>query len=94
MDGANLPQYKWKVVVPIIAPAIGVMALLSAISAPQIFETVYALAPYEHTATMTYRIYQDSFQAGRYGYASAEAVILLVMVVGLAVLKNRIQREA
>lgn len=94
IDGAHRWQIKLHIVIPMIAPAIGAMSLLSAIMAPQVFETIYALAPYEYTATMTFRIYQDGFQSGRYGLAAAEAVVLLVFVLGLSVLKNRIQREA
>ncbi len=92
IDGASPRQINWRIVVPIIAPTIWLLALLAAISAPQVFETVYALAPYEYSATMAYRIWSTAFQMGRYGLASAQAMILLVLMIGMAWGKGRLTR--
>ncbi len=92
IDGASRRQINWRIVVPIISPTIWLLTLLGAISAPQVFETVYALAPYEYSATMAYRIWATAFQMGRYGLASAQAVILLVLMLGMAWGKGRLTR--
>ena len=94
IDGASPRQVKWRIVVPIIAPTIGMMALLAAIAAPQIFETIYAMAPYDYSATLSYHIYRQAFQMSQYGKASAQAIVLLLLTAGMVVAKNRIGREA
>lgn len=94
IDGASQWQIKVRVVVPIIAPTIGMMALLAAIAAPQVFETIYAMAPQEHAATMAFHIYRQAFQMSRYGVASAQAIILLVLTAGMTWAKQRLSRES
>jgi ABC-type sugar transport system permease subunit len=88
IEGANSRQISRRIILPIIIPSIALVALLSAISAPQIFETIYALAPYEHAATVTYSIYAQGWQFSHWGMASAQSVILLVFVVGLTMIKK------
>lgn len=92
IDGASSRQVKARIILPMIAPTVAAMALLSAISAPQIFETIYALAPYNHAATLGYRIYLEAFQMGRHGTAAAMSVVLLVAMVGMAWAKQRLAK--
>jgi len=92
IDGASSLQIKLRIVTPMVMPTIWLLALLSIIAAPQIFETVLALAPYEHTATMTFQIYRTAFQASRFGLASAEALILFALLAGVILAKQRITR--
>ena len=94
IDGASDRQIKWRIIFPIILPTVWLIVLLSAIGAPQIIEYVLALAPYEHSATAAYDIYQTAFVMGRYGPASAKAVILLIWMMLMAWGKNRLTREA
>ena len=91
IDGASRRQIALRVVIPTIAPTIALVALLAAIAAPQIFETIYALAPYEYTATMAFRIYQDGFMTSHYGRAAAEAVAMLGLILAMTWAKNRIR---
>ena len=93
IDGATDRQIKWRIVFPIIMPTVWLMVLLSAIGAPQVIEYVIALAPYEHSATAAYDIYQTAFVMGRYGPASAKAVVLLIWMLAMAWGKNRLTRE-
>ncbi len=92
VDGASPRQIKWFIIVPIISPMIWLMVLMSMIAAPQIFEYIFALAPAEHSATMAYHIFATAFQSGRHGRAAAQAVVLLVLMLGLAWGKGRIAR--
>ncbi len=92
VDGASPMQIKIRIVVPMILPMIAAMALLAAIAAPQIFETVYALAPYNHSITLGYRIYQEAFHMSRHGTAAAMSMMLLFAMVGLAWLKTRVAK--
>ena len=94
IDGASERQIKWRIILPIIMPTVWLFVLLAAIGGPQIIEYVIALAPYEHSATVAYNIYREAFIMGRYGPASAKAVILLIWMLAMAWGKNRLTREA
>lgn len=91
IDGAGWWRIKRSIVLPHIAPTIAVMTLLAAIAAPQIFETIYALAPSDYAASLGFRIYAEAFVFGRHGSAAAQAVLLLFAMVGLTAAKQRIR---
>lgn len=93
IDGAGPLAIKLRIAVPMIGHAIAAMALLAMISAPQVFETVYALAPYDHAATLTYHIYREAFVFGQHGRAAAGAVVLMVATGGLAYAQRRVVGE-
>ena len=91
MDGASWFRIKRSIIVPLLRPMLALVTLVTMIASLQIFETIYALAPYEYTATVTFHIYREAFQMGRFGLASAQAVILLVVTAGLTIAKRRIE---
>ena len=91
IDGASWFQIKTRIVAPVLRPIVATLALLAAIASFQVFETIYALAPYTHTATVTYHVYREAFVMGRYGLGSAQAFILLVAMMGLALVKRRVE---
>ena len=93
IDGASDFQIKIKIILPQIKTTISMCVLLVAIGAPQIFETLYTLAPYEQLASPAYVIYREAFQMSRHGRAASGAVVLMVLTIALTVIKNRIGRE-
>jgi len=92
IDGASEHQIKWQIIVPIISPVIVLIGLLSAINAFQIFENIYALAPQTFATTITFKIYQTGFMFSKYGIASAEAVILLIIILVLSLIKKKVEK--
>ena len=92
IDGASPRQIKWRITLPIIMPTIWLLTLLSVIAGPQIIEYIIALAPYEHSATMAFSIYTSAFIIGRHGQASAQAMVLLVLLLGLAWAKSKVAK--
>jgi ABC-type sugar transport system permease subunit len=90
VDGASWGRIKWAIVVPAIAPTIGTCATLAAIAAPQIYETVNFLAPFDYTASMTFQIYNQAFRYSRHGLAAAMAVTLMVVTIIGTLVKNRV----
>jgi len=77
---------------PIISPVLIMLALLAWINAWQIIEVPMMLAPQDYAATLTYHIYRQGFLFGKYGMASAQAVILLIIIGGLAMLKSKVKQ--
>ena len=92
MDGATNAQIKWHLILPLLKPTIAMMSMIAMIGTMQVFETIYALAPYEYSATITFHIYREAFVFGRYGYASAQSVTLLLVTICLTLIKRRIER--
>lgn len=82
IDGANGLQKFLFVTVPCLWPTISLCAILSSISALQVFEEIYMLTSGRiGTATLVYEIYRTGFdlQAGgslQMGYACAMGVVL------------------
>jgi multiple sugar transport system permease protein len=93
IDGAGWRLIKSKIIYPLIAPTIGLIALLSGLNSLMIFETIYALNPQEYTATMAFSVYSQGFMFSKYGMASAQAVILLFVSVVIMLIKKRLERD-
>ena len=92
MDGANLRQIKMRILLPNILPHISLLTLLSMIGGFQIYEYVLILAPHEFSASMLLNVYRTAFQYGRYGYASAKSVVMVLIVFAAGLIKRRIER--
>ena len=92
IDGASRRQIAWKIVFPAILPIVLSMALVNAIAAPQVFENIYALGPYEHVATVGFAIYQEAFVMSRHGTAAAMSVLLMAAMMGLGWIRTRLSR--
>jgi len=90
IDGASDFQIKTRIILPQIRTTISMCVLLVAIGAPQIFETLFMLAPYEHLASPAFVIYREAFQMSRHGRAASGAVVLMVLTIILTTIKNRI----
>jgi ABC-type sugar transport system permease subunit len=92
MDGCNHGLMDRKIIMPIIRPTIIMVAFLSAIQGPCIFETIYSLAPQAYAATIAYNIYLQGFQYSKYGMASAQSIILLVIMVALSGIRQKVAK--
>ena len=92
IDGASWRQTKYKIIIPMIMPTIGLVILLTMIASFGIFETIYSLSPQNYAATTTYDIYRTGFLFSKYGLASAEAMIFLIIILTLSLVKNRIEK--
>jgi sn-glycerol 3-phosphate transport system permease protein len=58
----------------------------------QAFTQIHLLTrggPVDATRVLVYSIYLDAFQNFRFGFASAQAVILLLLVMGLTLIQFR-----
>ena len=84
IDGAGFLRKHLTVTVPHIMPTIALVTTISAISAMKIFAEIYVMTkggPLNSTKTIVYYIYEKAFVNLDLGYASAMAVILLVVVM-------------
>ena len=92
LDGASWTQIKLKIIVPQIMKTFSVLLLFGMVGALQIWETIYILAPFESTSSMMYRVIADGFFFGKYGLASAECVVMALIIILLTKGKERIEK--
>lgn len=84
IDGANFLTKHLTVTIPHIMPMIALVTTISSISAMKVFAEIYVMTkggPLNSSKTIVYYIYERAFENLDLGYASAMAVVLLVIVM-------------
>lgn len=93
IDGAGSIRRFWSVVRPLLAPAITINLMLSLIGGLKLFDQVFVMTqggPGGATDTISTLIYSNAFSLGRFGYASALAVVLAIFVAVASVIQYRL----
>lgn len=93
IDGANRWSRFWAVTWPLLRPTTAFLFVTSTLGAFQVFEQVYVMTqggPAEATTTVVHQIYQQAFSFLHMGYASAQAVVLLLVLSVLTVVNVRL----
>lgn len=84
IDGARYRQVVLRITIPILKPALAIVALLRLIDSFRTFDTVYILTgggPGISTQTIGIYIYKTAFITGDFGLASAASVTLVLLLV-------------
>ena len=89
IDGAGFLRKHLTVTVPHIMPTIALVTTISAISAMKVFAEIYVMTkggPLNSSKTIVYYIYERAFENLDLGYASALAVVLLIIVMAFSLI--------
>lgn len=84
VDGTTPLQRFWYITLPILRPITYMIVTLGIIGSFQVFDLVYKMTgggPGRSTYTVAYVIYTFAFQDKNYGYASAVAICLLLVIL-------------
>lgn len=84
IDGATFLKKHLTVTIPHIMPTIALVVTISSISAMKVFAEIYVMTkggPLNSSKTIVYYIYERAFENLDLGYASAMAVVLLIIVM-------------
>lgn len=87
IDGANQVQAFFRVKIPQTMPYITVCLFWTLANAFKMFELNLSLTnggPYGSSKSMALAIYQDAFTSNKYGLATAESLVFLVIVLVIA----------
>lgn len=88
IDGAGAFQRFWRVTWPLLAPALTVNTVILLISAFKVFDHVQIITRggpgTGTTATIAYVILGEAFVSDHPGYASAEAIVMLLIIATAA----------
>lgn len=96
VDGAGPFRTLRSITLPMIAPTILLVSIITVIGSFQVFATIVILTgggPGNSTNVLVYYIYQQAFQRYLAGYASAGAVMLFLIVLALTVLQWRLRKR-
>lgn len=93
VDGASPRQSFWRVVFPILSPMTFFLFIMNSLYA---FFEVFGLidvmtqgGPGRGTEVLIYKLYRDGFVSIRWGYASAQSIVLFILVGTLTLLQFR-----
>jgi multiple sugar transport system permease protein len=99
IDGASPAQRLLRITLPLLSPTTFFCVTTAIIRGFQVFDQVYIMTggrggggPDGATNVLVFDIYRNGFQTLRMGYASAEAVILLVFLMAVTIVQYRAQK--
>jgi len=96
LDGANGFTRFWRVVFPLMMPAITVNLFLSITGGLRIFDLPYLMTnggPRNASLTVVYSIYNNAFAYNRFGVSSALGIVFWLFIGTLAILQLSITRR-
>jgi multiple sugar transport system permease protein len=89
IDGAGSVRQLFQITVPMMAPTLMFNIIMSIVASAQVFTPAYVLTgggPINSTLFYVLYLYQNAFQNFQMGYASAQAVLLLVVTFALSLI--------
>jgi len=90
IDGASPFKRFWRISVPLLAPTTTFILIYNSILAFQVFDQVFVLTgggPANATNVVVLELYRQAYKRFNFGYASAEAMVLFVFILGVTVLQ-------
>ncbi len=90
VDGATRWRSFWHITLPLLAPTIFVVLILSMIRAFEVFDHIYALTgggPGTATMMIVQYIYRTGFEMNQFGLAAAASLVLFVIIFSLTLLQ-------
>ena len=96
VDGATPVQRFWHITLPILKPITYMIVTLGIIGSFQVFDLVYKMTgggPGRSTYTVAYVIYTFAFQDKNFGYASAVAICLMLVILLIHTIQSMFFKE-
>ncbi|TNU76447.1 sugar ABC transporter permease [Miniimonas arenae] len=95
LDGASEVTAFRRITLPLLRPVLAMVLVITVTGSFQVFDTVAVTTrggPVNVTRVIQYYIYQKAFGEGQFGYGSAIAVVLFIILAILATLQLRLLR--
>ncbi len=96
IDGAGAVKKFFKITLPMLSPTMFMVMVLCIIQSFQVFDLVNIMTqggPGRSTNVLVFRIYQEGFQKLQFGYASAMAYFLFLIVLIVTLIQFRGQKK-
>lgn len=98
IDGASRIRQFFVITLPLLSPTLFFVVVTSIIQAMQVFDVIYmmidVMSPaYEHTVSLVYLFYNNSFKYSNKGYGSAIVMLLLAIIMIVTFIQMRAQKK-
>ncbi len=96
IDGANAWQRFRNITLPMLTPATFFVFIMLTISCFKVFDLIFVMTsggPGRATNVLVYMIYNQAFIAFDYGYSSAIAMVLFLIVFAITVIQFRAEKK-
>jgi multiple sugar transport system permease protein len=93
IDGASNPRQFFRITIPLLTPQLIFIAAIYSINAIRVYIPIYMMTgsppggPANSTMVLTLHMYLSAFYGMRFGYGSAIAVVMFVILFGLVLLE-------
>ncbi len=98
IDGCSDLQKHWHISVPGLRPSIVFVAVISSLGALKVFDEIYVLTNgtggiLSSGSTMVFYLWKQAFKLQNVGYASAVAMVLLVLTLAFSIFNVRLLEQ-
>lgn len=97
IDGAGKLKQFFKITLPLVSPTTFYVLMMTTIVTFQAFSQVYLMTnkggPLGTTNLIVYYIFQKGFDSQEMGYASAAALMLFMVILGLTFVQKRLEKH-
>jgi len=93
IDGATELQMNWKIIIPMLKPAIMISVFFSIIGSIQTFDIVWVMVqgdPINGAETMVTYLYKFGFQRFNIAYGSAVAIVIFIICLLVNIIYQRV----
>ena len=93
IDGVSEWQRTWRLIFPLVRPVVASISILQIIFSLKVFDLVWVMtkgSPGNSTAVLGTFLFRQGFETQKYGYASAVAVVMFLIVFTLTYLYQRL----
>src|SRR5665647_2696524 len=97
IDGASAWRRFWSITLPMLAPTLVFISVITMIGYFQLFAEPYVMTqggPLRSTTSVVLLMYEEGFRWWRMGYAAAIAFVLFIVISLVTLVQRRVQREA
>lgn len=96
IDGASPWRQFWSITLPMLAPTLVFISVITMIGYFQLFSEPYVMTqggPLRSTTSVVLLMYEEGFRWWRMGYAAAIAFVLFIVILIATLLQFRLQKE-
>ncbi len=98
LDGASKTRQFFSITIPLVTPTLFFVVITTMISTLQIFDVIYMMiapksAALNETQSIVVYFFRNAFEYSKKGYASAVAVFLFVIILGITAVQMKLQKK-
>lgn len=89
IDGATGLKKHLRITIPLLAPSMAVVAIMSSMAAMKVFDEIYVMTgggPFNSSKTVVYHLYEEAFSNLQMGYASAIGFVLFAILLVFSII--------